>query len=157
MPAFCPLCASDELTEEGRTADGRPFGLCREPDHGADGFVWEMWQPPTGNVRGDGLGAELGVWDKLLDCIPATAEFVSYGAVEDSFIDRYPAEAKELLNRYGHRWRDSPVQTAHYSMSVYLACRLKDLQREGFLDQREGPAEGPWAYNGIISWWRKSS
>ncbi len=158
MPAFCPLCAADEHTHEGTTEDGVRFAVCRAPDHGTDGFVWEP-SPPPGSPsvgRTGGLGAELGAWEKLWECVPEGVDFVAYGVIEDRFLERFPLEARQLLERYGHRWRhDAPRSSTHYSMSVYLSARLRELATEGLLDVRWGPAEGDWSYNGQISYWRR--
>lgn len=160
MPAFCPTCALDDYTKEGVADDGTPFATCRGPDHGPEGFTWERWQPAartTGRPE-SGLGAELDIWDKLLECIPSGSDYTSYGAVEDSFFARHPREAAQLAERYGHRWREGVRRsTTQYSMSVYLSLRLRELATEGVLDVEWGPAEGPWSYNGIFSYWRRHS
>jgi hypothetical protein len=156
MPAFCPLCAADDHTSEGVTEDGIRYAVCRDPSHGDDGFTWEPSPPPGSGARGGGLGAELGIWDKLLECVPPGVDYMPYGTVEDAFFARFPTEAEVLLQRYGHRWRDPAHRSATgFSMSVYLSARLKELSQEGRLDVRWGPAEGPWSYNGIISYWRR--
>jgi hypothetical protein len=79
----------------------------------------------------------------------------SYGEVEDVFFERYPADAALLQERYGHRWREGKRSTTQFSMSAYLAGRLRDLSRGGSADLTWGPAEGPWGYNGIISYWAR--
>jgi hypothetical protein len=156
MPAFCSLCLSDEYTTEGVADDGRRFVVCANSrEHGPDGFVWEPYEPKKTNARGDGLGAELEIWDKLLECVPTDGIAHPYGEVEDLFIERYPSDAVLLQDRYGHRWREGKKTINQYSMSVYLAARLRDLAREGSVDLSWGPAEGPWSYNGIISYWAR--
>ena len=89
-----------------------------------------------------GIGADLDIWDKLLDCVPSGQEFVPYGDVEDAFFDRYPAEADVLLRKYGHRWRDSAHPAGRFSMSVYLSGRLRELADRGELEVRWEPARG---------------
>ena len=156
MPAFCPLCASDENTSEGVAEDGRQFAVCTSArEHGSDGFVWEPTPRRKSRARGDGLGAELEIWDKLLECIPADGAAHSYGEVEDRFFERYPADSSLLQERYGHRWRDGKRSANQFSMSAYLAARLRDLVKEEAVDLTWGPAEGPWSYNGIISYWTR--
>ena len=97
-------------TTPGKTAPtiGRVFAVCADPEHGSDGNVLganTAWRSkPAG---GDGLGAELGIWDKLLECVPADGHVHPYGDVEDRFFERYPEEAHQLLERYGHKWRDA--------------------------------------------------
>lgn len=159
MLAFCPLCASDEWTTHSVAGDGRRFAICEnDREHGPDGYVWEPSdQKSSGAHRSDGLGHELGIWDKLLDCIPDDEAFHSYGDVEDAFFDRYRSEAHRLQSLYGHRWRDGQKSKNQYSMSVYLALRLRELEKEQLLDVAWLPAEGEWAYNGIISHWRHRS
>ncbi len=156
MPAFCPLCASDDHTKEDRTDDGRVFAVCADPEHGSDGYVWEPTPPGGRSLRGDGLGAELGIWDKLLECVPADGHVHPYGDVEDRFFERYPEEAQQLLERYGHKWRDADYPSGHYSMSAYVASRLRELEKEGHLALTWEPATGRWAHNGVISHWRRS-
>jgi hypothetical protein len=156
MPAFCPLCASDEHTAEGIAADGRGFAVCSNvKEHGPDGFVWEPTPTPSARIRGDGLGAELEIWDKLLECIPVDGAAHPYGEVEDRFFGRYPSEAALLQERYGHRWREGKRSVNQFSMSAYLAARLRDLAKEQAVQLSWGPAEGPWSYNGIISYWAR--
>ena len=154
MLAFCPLCASDELTESHRLDDGTRYAVCLHASHGTDGYVWQPSEPGIKSLRADGLGYELGIWAKLLTCFTSGEDFVPYGTVEDRFIESYPAEGSTLLHRYGHRWRDPDHPATRYSMSVYLALRLRELEKEGLLDVEWGPAVGEWAYNGIISYWR---
>ena len=154
MPAFCSLCVSDDYTEESTAEDGRRFISCRNPEHGTDPWVWEPSVAPSRRSRGDGLGSELDVWDKLLGCLESGSDFVPYGVVEDRFVERYPTEARKLLHLYGHKWRDPAHPSTRYSMSVYLAARLRDLEKEGHLALKFGPAEGKWAYNGTISFWK---
>jgi len=156
VPAFCSLCVSDEYTTEGVTDDGRPFITCTNTrEHGTDGYTWEPAPEKASKSRGDGLGAELDIWDKLLECIPADGAAHPYGEVEDRFIERYPADASLLQDKYGHRWREGKKSANQYSMSVYLAARLRDLAKEEAVDLTWGPAEGPWSYNGIISYWAR--
>jgi len=156
MIAFCPLCASDERTTQSTTEDGRRFAVCAHPDHGAEGFVWDPFIEARNSSRGDGLGAELDIWDKLLECVPADGETHPYGAVEDRLIERYPAESAVVQERYGHRWRDGKKSVNQFSMSAYLAARLSELADEGVLVKTFGPATGPWAYNSVISYWKRS-
>jgi len=155
VPALCPLCVFDEYTTEDRTPDGVRFGSCTNPEHGAEPFVWEVSvRSSRGRRNREGIGADLGVWDKLLTCVVPGEKAVSYGVVEDRFFARYPDEAKTLLLAYGHRWRDPQHPSSQFSMSTYLATRLSELADEGHLEKTWGPAEGPWAHNPTISWWR---
>ena len=156
MPAFCSLCVSDEYTTEGATDDGRVFVTCfNSREHGPDGYTWEPTPEKSGRSRGDGLGSELEIWDKLLECIPTDGIPHAYGEVEDLFFERYPTETALLQERYGHKWREGKKTVNQYSMSVYLAARLRDLAREQAVDLSWGPAEGPWAHNGVISYWAR--
>ena len=156
MPHLCPLCASDDLTAESRTHDGVQFVVCTDRSHGADGYVWEPTPPPGRSTRGDGLGAELEIWDKLLELFDPAEDFVAYGDIEDRLFHRYPTEAQTLLHRYGHKFRGAEHPSSQYSMSAYLASRLKELEREGHLQLAWRPATGDWAHNGVISHWRLS-
>jgi hypothetical protein len=156
MPAFCPLCASDDLTSEGVTDDGRRYAVCASRDHGVDGFVWEPTPRNRPNLRSDGLGGKLDIWDKLLDCIPRDGVPRPYGDIEDRLIQSYPTEAGVLIQRYGHKWREGAPPSGHYSMSVYLSTRLRELADEKLVELTWGPAEGEWAYNGVISHWARS-
>ena len=90
-----------------------------------------------------------------LDCITDSVDFQSYGDSEDEFFRRYPSDATLLLRRYGHRWRDDHHKSTQYSMSAYLASRLRELANEGQLELRFLPARDPWTYNGVISHWRR--
>jgi hypothetical protein len=148
---------SDEYTSEDVTEDGRRFVVCANTrEHGVDGYVWEPTPEKSGRTRGDGLGAELDIWDKLLECVPADGVPHAYGEVENVFFDRYPDEAALLQGRSGHRWREGKRSENQFSMSAYLSGRLRDLNREGTLELSWGPAEGPWSsYNGVISYWTR--
>jgi hypothetical protein len=153
--AFCPLCASDELTSSDTTEDGREFAVCMANVHGEDGYVWEPTPSRALSTRGDGLGFELDIWDKLLECVPAEGTH-SYGAAEDRFFERYPTDAAALQERYGHRWREGKKPVNQFSMSSYLAARLTELANEKLLVKTFGPAEGEWSYNGVISHWARA-
>ena len=155
MPGYCSLCASDEFTSERATDDGRLFAVCSARYHGTEPYVWEPTPTQRRSTRGDGLGNELGIWDKLLECVPAGGPH-SYGVVEDRFFELYPNEAAALQERYGHRWREGRKSASQFSMSVYLAARLSELADEGLLAKTFAPAESPWAYNGIISHWMRA-
>lgn len=155
MPAFCPLCAKDDRTETHELDDGSSYAICFHSSHGTDGYIWEPSPSMTGtSKRSEGIGAELDVWNKLLECFEDNADYVSYGEIEDRFFARHAEEASTLLHRYGHRWRDTKHRAGQYSMSAYLALRLRDLEKDDHLDLRWGPAEGPWKYNEVISYWR---
>lgn len=156
MPAFCPLCARDDQTEQKRTPDGRLYAICTSKDHGPSGYVWEPSPPREENLRSDGLGAELDIWDRLLECVPADEKAHPYGDVEDRFFEKHPEESAVLLKKYGHRWRDPDHRSGHYSMSAYLASRLRELAKEGHLRLTWGPATGKWTYNEIISHWERT-
>lgn len=155
MVDFCPLCASDERTEAALAEDGRTFVVCSHPDHGEGGYVWEPTPERKAGPRSDGLGGELDIWDKLLECVPADGKTYSFGEVEDRLIGRYPSEARTIQDRYGHRWREGKRSTNQFTMSAYLAARLSELAGEGLLVKSFGPAEGPWSYNTIISYWSR--
>ena len=154
MPHLCSLCATDDSTTEYRNDDGVRYVVCTDRSHGSDGYAWEVPPPPGRSARGDGLGAELGIWDKLLELFDPDEDYVSYGVVEDRLFECYPTEATTLLRRYGHKFRDPDHPSTRYSMSVYLSSRLKDLEKEGHLDLVFRPATKAWAYNGVISHWR---
>jgi hypothetical protein len=153
MPHLCPLCATDDHTTSRRTKDGVRFVVCADSSHGDDGFVWEP-SPPGRSRRGDGLGAELGIWNKLLELLDPAEDFVPYGVVEDRLFEQYPNDARLLLHRYGHKFRDPEHPSTQYSMSAYLASRLRELHQEGALELRWDAATGPWEHNGVISHWR---
>ena len=80
----------------------------------------------------------------------------SYGAVEDRFFERYPADAAALQERYGHRWREGKKSANQFSMSSYLAARLSELANEQLLVKTFGRAEGEWSYNSVISHWARA-
>lgn len=138
------------------TEDGTRFLICTNPFHGEIPRTWE----PVGAARllgrSGGIGAELGIWDKLYESVPAGNDFVPYGDVEDTFAERYPEDMTRLIREYGHVWRDPDYPSTRYSASVYLGARLGELAREGLLEHKTGPAEGKWAYNGTYEWWRKT-
>jgi hypothetical protein len=137
---------SDEYTTEGMTEDGRRYVVCANTrEHGADGYVWEPTVAKAGRIRGDGLGAELDIWAKLLECVPADGQPHSYGEVEDVFFERYPDEAAFLQSRYGHVFREGKRTEREYSMTSYFLARLSDLIREKSLSVSYGPAEAPWS------------
>lgn len=154
MPVLCPLCARDDDTSTYNRDDGINYAVCLDRSHGPDGVVWEPTPPPGRSFRSDGLGADLDIWDKLLEVVEP-GEFQSYGVVEDSFVERFPQETRILAERFGHRWRYPEFPSTQYSMSACLAARLKELEREGHLDLAWEKAEVPWAHNGIISHWRR--
>ena len=154
MPVLCPLCVRDDDTKILQRDDGITYGVCLDRSHGPDGFVWEPAPPPGRSFRSEGLGADLAIWEKLLEVVEA-GEYQSYGLVEDRFVERFPAETLILAERFGHRWRFPEHPSTQYSMSAYLAARLKELEREGELDLSWDQAEGEWSHNGIISHWRR--
>lgn len=129
--------------------------MCIDRSHGSEPYVWEPPPAPGRYQRGDGLGSELDIWDKVMECVPSDGAVHPYGEVEERFIERYPTEARTLLRRYGHRWKYPEHRAGQYSMSSYLAARLKELDKEGLLELTWGPALGEWSYNNVISHWRR--
>jgi len=157
LPTFTPEPRSHlttRSTSEGRTDDGIRFVVCTHRSHGPDGFVWEPSAPPGKSIRNDGLGAELSIWDRLLELFDEDEDFIPYGEVEDRLFEKYPDIAEKLLRRYGHKFRDPAFPSSQYSMSAYLASRLRELEKEGALQLTWRPATGEWAHNGVISHWR---
>ena len=63
---------------------------------------------------------------------------------------------RTLMLRYGHCWRYPDHRSGQYSMSSYLAARLKELEKEGALELTWGPAAGEWSYNSVISHWQRT-
>lgn len=129
MLAFCPLCASDDATKHDRASDGRVFAVCHAKEHGSEGFVWEPTLSGKHSTRGDGLGSELDIWDKLLECIPVDGVPHSYGEVEDVFFERYSANAA-LLKRAFRRWvsdrrRDRIIHGPHPPRSIVGSRRCQ--------------------------------
>ncbi|MDP2623973.1 MAG: hypothetical protein Q8Q29_09260 [Actinomycetota bacterium] len=118
MPVLCPLCARNNDTQTHWRDDGIKFAVCLDRSHGPEGFVWEPTPPPGRSMRSEGLGSELGVWDKLLEVVEP-GEFQSYGVVEDRFVERFPEETLILAERFGHRWRFPEHPSSQYSMSAY--------------------------------------
>jgi hypothetical protein len=156
MVEYCGACASEEYTEVHRTDDGRRYVVCSSPFHGDEPRIWEPQPAQLHSRSHEGIGAELQIWDKLLECVIPGEDFVPYGTVEERLAERYPDDLEELIRQYGHRWRDPEHPATRYSASVYLGARLADLTGEGHLEHRTGPAEGPWAYNGTYEWWRRT-
>ncbi len=87
MPAYCSLCTSDEHTSEEVAEDGRLFAVCSGKYHGGEPYVWEP-TPARRSKRGDGLGNDLDIWEKLLECVPADGSAHAYGVVEDQLFER---------------------------------------------------------------------
>jgi hypothetical protein len=146
MPAFCSLCVSDEYTTGGVTDDGRRYVVCANVrEHGPSGYMWEPTPKEEMLMQADGLGAELDIWSKLLECEPADGQPHSYGEVEDVFFERYPDKAAVLQSRYRHVWRERRRTEKGYFMSSYLLARVSDLIREKSLTVSYGPAEAPWS------------
>jgi len=153
MPEYCGVCASDEFTEDHEGSDGQRYVVCHGPLHGDEPRVWEP-SSRHGSKSREGIGAELGIWEQLMECFTPGEDFVPYGTVEDRLLQRYPETVARLIREYGHRWREPEHPATRYSASVYLGARLAELAAEGFLDHHTGPAEGSWAYNGTYEWWR---
>ena len=151
---FCGVCASEDYTSTEELDDGTEYYVCASSFHP----VPRIWEPPARSgiqLGRSGIGDELTIWGKLYESVPEGPDFVPYGEVEDALAEQYPEALHALIREYGHRWRDPDNPSGRYSASVYLAARLGELAREGLLEQKSGPATGPWAYNGTYEWWRR--
>lgn len=99
-----PARRAELATRADRGLKLRDFAVCTHPNHGEAGYVWEPHVPGAGHSRtSEGIGAEIGVWNKLLKLFEPGEGFVSYGVVEDRLLERYPDEFTLLLHRYGHK------------------------------------------------------
>lgn len=150
----CPLCATDEFAVLSTTGDGRTYALCSGPAHPKE-WEFEPIDARRDRTRTDGLGQELGIWDKLLMCVTPGEGAIAYGVVEDRLFEKHPDVATALLRTYGHRFRDPAHPSTQYSMSAYLAARLRELANEGALSLTWARAEGQWSHNGVISHWER--
>lgn len=156
MPTYCGVCLSEEFTVEETANDGSPYFVCSNPFHGEP----RVWMPMAEAYfrrrrSGKSLGAELGVWDKLFECVPAGPDFVPYGDVEDAFIAKFPDDMRRLIQRFGHHWRDPENVSGRFTASKYLSARLSELTAAGLVEHETRPASGPWTYLGTYEWWRR--
>jgi len=164
MATYCPLCMSRDRTREFDMSDpDRPRWRCDDESHGAQGFVWVAATEGTSGTRrrasdtSGGSGSAVSEFgEKLVACIPTGEAFVSYGFVEDRFFELWPEDAGLLLDRYGHVWRGGAERSGGYTMSMYLAHRLSELERAGLVEHVEGEPDERWPHLSTISHWRLS-
>ena len=152
MPALCPIL--DVFTSEHATKDAIRNVVCKGPEHGDVPSAWEPTEITYSTPSSGGIGAELekygtNSWPRFSptteSCDTAMLRIVSFVGILK--------QLQRSLSGCGHAWRD-PEHAAHgYSMPAYLASQLKELERKGHLPLTWGPAEGPGAYNVMISHW----
>ena len=81
--------------------------MCAARYHGAEPYACEPTLTERTTIRGDGLGSELDIWDRVLECVPADGAVHPYGDVEDRIFANHPGDAAILQEWYGHRCQAS--------------------------------------------------
>jgi len=146
LPArqVCKVCGYDDDVAVRTIAPGLWEYFCSKCD--------STWESSTANTEeraaADGITAELGVYDDLLQCLVRGEPFVEYGVIEDRYSRLRPRVYRDLIDRYGHR------RSAHsrYTASVFLDFALGRVRDRGELLLEFGAATGYWSYNGNIGY-----
>jgi hypothetical protein len=149
---------SNEVKQVGDSAEW----TCMDSTHGEEGFTWvsksgQTKGPATSRrgTTGRSQSVVSDIGEKLLSCIPPGPEHVPYVTVEDRFFELWPEDADALLQKYGHMWRNEGVRTGRYTMSMYLAHRLSNLERQGLAEHVNAKPDPMFNYHLTeYSWWR---
>lgn len=123
----------------------------REAERDARGAApsWPSTTTTTGDVEAaEGITAELGVYDDLLECLVPGEPYVEYGIVEHRFSELRPNVYAELLERYGH----TRLGPKPYTASAFLGAALGWLRDHDEILIEFAPATGYWSYNGVIAY-----
>jgi hypothetical protein len=113
-------------------------------------YNWTVAIPSASSAGREGVTAELGLYDDLLQCVQSGDPWVEHGIVEYRYSRLNPkVYLGELIPRFGHRAQGP----RHFSASALIAKALGQLRNEGLLAWRYDKATGFWDYNGTISYW----
>ncbi len=149
--AVCHLCGNDEeITVTGLAIPGRWLYICSAiGKFHVEPYQWNIpCEQPL--AAGDGITAELGLYDDLPRCVTPGEPWVEYGIVEHRYKRLRPdVYYDELLPRYGH----TKIGPKRFTTSSFIAAALGHLERDGILAWSQTKATGYWAYNGVISSW----
>ena len=146
-PQVCPLCAHDD--EVSAVPDGEKSGWRFVCENHEMPYTWLVKAPRTSSGR-EGISAEIGLYDDLVECVHGDDPWLEHGIVEYRYqLLRPTLYRDELVARFGHRAQGP----RHFSTSALIAKALGQLRDEGILSWRYGKATGFWAYNGSISYW----
>jgi len=146
-PQVCPLCAHDD--EVSAVPDGEQSGWRFVCENHVPPYTWLVKTPRTSSGR-EGISAEIGLYDDLVECVYRDDPWLEHGVVEYRYqLLRPTLYREELVARFGHRAQGP----RHFSASALIAKALGQLRDEGILSWQYGKATGFWAYNGSISYW----
>jgi hypothetical protein len=98
-------------------------------------------------LGGQGVAAELGVYDDLLTVLSDADQFQEWGIIEHCYAELRPSIYRELVSRYSH----TALGPTHYSVSAFLSLAASKLAGQGHLTLRFVAATGYWSYNSVIS------
>lgn len=151
--SLCPRCGTeDDVVVVAHGPDAWRYTCSADTRHHAEPVSWTVDVPDERADRRSGIGAELGVYDVLLDCI-RPGEVVEYGVVEHRFAALAPHAYRELVGRYGH----ASLADTRYSASMFLAGALGQLRDEGLLRKSVVKGTGYWSYLSTVSAWALAS
>lgn len=148
-PQVCPLCAlPDYLTWEVE-APGLWRYTCGNPQCG--GYSWPTTgRDPLKTGSYDGIAADLGIKEDLLDVIGRESRWLEYGVVEYLYAVENPTHYRQLVQMFSHTAIERPIQN---SASAFIGTCLGILEQEGRLAKRTCRATGYWSYNTTVTAW----
>src|SRR5581483_10281595 len=133
----CQLCALDDYLSFTSLPDSAWQVICSGSSHPP--WTWIATAEAKTLDVGSGIAAELGVEDKLLQCLRNEGKYEEYGIVEYRFGVAHPKEYSELVDLYGH----TALPGAHrYTASAFLARILGLLLEYGEVGSVWGPGTG---------------
>lgn len=146
MIATCTWCGTDEYAELDASTG---VALCVGPGHPFE----RMWEPKrelktTAKPLGDGIAAELGLYDDLLTCL-REAEWAETGVVEHRYGTEHPSKYRWMVDRWGHVAQGP----RRYSVTSFIGSTLGTLSRATHVTYRQGKGTGFFDYNPTIGFW----
>lgn len=155
----CPQHVGEELT--GLPVEDPPGSYeytCTRSGHVVPGpITWLESPPPPGLPGLASIAQELSLQIEL----PAALQqfggrWVEYGVLESAYAAACPNDFAQLVDRYGHRYRNAHkgLEPSSYTVSMFVAGTLGHLAKQGYVAYHLGPATGYWAgHLETVSWW----
>jgi hypothetical protein len=143
----CPLCALDDPDLVSFAVEGPELWRFTCVNH-RPAYSWvTSGDSAVDEIGGQGIAAELGVYDDLLSLFATPGPFQEWGIVEHRYAELRPTIYRDLVSRYSH----TALGPTKYSTSAFLGQAAGTLARQEHLALRFVDATGYWSYNGRIS------
>lgn len=144
----CPTCPGDMRFEPGDP----PRYVCQQCGAVQQTGPFAVDTGSDGGAEPDGVIADLGLYEDLMDCVRAGEPWLEYGIIEYRYRLQFPGKFRDLVRERGHR--HFPV--GNKTTSKLIGQALGILADQGQLAKHTGGAgTGFWKYNDPSHWYAR--